>query len=128
MNEADVKRAMVKRMFAEKGYARRIEDQFSVGFPDLITIPRNGPTLFLEIKIIRGLSFGVTERQLIEIQRINDARRELCAFMVGYKDGTFYYSPAAKSVKIQDCYRQQDCLNLSQNLRYFVEHYLDKGQ
>lgn len=72
MNEADFKRRVVAAVKAEGGYARRIEDKFSVGMPDMIIVPASSPVVFfVEAKIFIGNQFRPTERQLVELRRLH---------------------------------------------------------
>ena len=70
-SEADEKRKIVEAMRKAGGYARRIEDSFSVGFPDLIVGHPDLPHLFvIEAKIVRGKFYEPTPRQYIELTRL----------------------------------------------------------
>lgn len=83
MNEADFKRKIVADVKKHGGYARRIEDQFSVGFPDMVLRPVNSPAVFfVEAKIFIGGQFKPTERQLIELRRIHSPVS--CGIVMGY--------------------------------------------
>jgi hypothetical protein len=73
LNESDFKTHLVKRIRAEGGYGRRVEDQFAVGVFDVILIPKGGPVFFVECKIIRASTWGATPRQRIELERIQQA-------------------------------------------------------
>lgn len=73
MKESDFKGEIVKKIRAEGGYGRRIEDQFAVGIFDVILIPKGGPVFFVEAKVIRSSNWGASTRQMIELQRVEDA-------------------------------------------------------
>lgn len=103
-NESEVKRLMVKSVKDAGGYARRIEDQYGVGIFDLILIPGGLPAFFAEAKIIRGNSFGPTERQFIELMRIRHASRYVIPIMIGYKEGVYYFHKPAEVIQCQDCF------------------------
>jgi len=106
-SEADVKRSMVKSMVEGGGYARRIEDQYGVGIFDVILIPYNLPVFMAEVKIIRGNTFGPTERQYVELIRIQNVAaidKHVIPVMVGYREGDYYFHKPAKSIDYRDCF------------------------
>jgi hypothetical protein len=68
--EAYYKGEIVKAIQAAGGYARRIEDQFAVGIPDLLLkLPVTEMTL-AEVKRFNGNFFALSPRQYVEGQRI----------------------------------------------------------
>lgn len=90
--ESEVKSRMVKLIRKAGGYGRRIEDQYGVGILDTILIPLGGPTFFCEVKIIRANLFGPTDRQWIEMGRINATAAPYCyPILVGFQYGDFYF-------------------------------------
>lgn len=106
MNEADVKRKIVKD-FKDRGhYARRIEDAFSVGFPDLVLIPKGYPVFFTEAKIIRGLKFGPTPRQYVEMTRLAISKYSVPT-LLGWKDGVHYIARHCEEIQVQYCLAQE---------------------
>lgn len=104
-NEADVKRAVVKEFKSRGHYARRIEDAYSVGFPDLILIPKGYPVFFTEAKIIRGSSFGPSPRQFIEMGRMAISKHSVPT-LLGWEDGVHYLHYYAQKVQIVSCVQQ----------------------
>lgn len=108
-SESDIKRKIVKE-FRDRGhYARRIEDSFSVGFPDMIIMMPAMPVFFVEAKIIRGVSFGPTPRQHIELSRLSTTHHSFTMWL-GWKDGQYYtthHLVGAASVHINDCIKQK---------------------
>ena len=107
MNEAGVKRNIVKSMHEGNGYARRIEDQYAVGTYDMILIPLGCPVFMAEIKIIRGDVFGPTPRQYVELSRIQDVAAQsghVIPVMIGYKDGVYYFHKAQTHINRKDCF------------------------
>lgn len=73
MNESQLKSKIVKKIRDNKtGYARRFEDQYAVGLPDMIIIPNGGDVWFMEAKVTRTLNetWGPSPRQEIELDRI----------------------------------------------------------
>jgi len=105
--EADVKRAMVASVREAGGYARRIEDQFGVGVYDLILIPYGLPVFMTEVKMIRKSTFGPSMRQHVELERIRHVGQpngHVFPLLVGYRNGTYYFSGLELEVKPEDCF------------------------
>lgn len=69
-SESQEKTMAVAEVIARGGYARRLEDQYTVGMPDMIVALRNYPVVMLEAKILRGNSFGPSPRQWVEMKRM----------------------------------------------------------
>lgn len=107
MNEADFKRELVKRFKKEGGYARRIEDAYSVGFPDLILIPKGGVVFFCEAKVVRGRSFAPTPRQYVELVRLSVSSHAFPC-VLGFDGGLTYLHPYAKICPVADCTVMRD--------------------
>jgi hypothetical protein len=107
MNEADVKREMVKSMREKGGYARRIEDKFAVGTYDLILIPFGLPVFMTEVKMIRGAMFGPTLRQQVELERIRYVGHpsgHVIPLMVGWLAGVYYFHEPQMAIPVKDCF------------------------
>lgn len=122
MNEADAKRRIVENVRKRGGYARRIEDQFSVGFPDLvIQTSAEMPVFFIEAKIIRGQSFGPTPRQYVEMGRLSVSRYSV-PLLAGFKDGRWYLHPRADQVSIDQCFAQPEGLDFFDTLEQWYEN------
>lgn len=105
--EANIKRAMVKSVKDAGGYARRIEDQYGVGIFDLILIPFGLPVFMTEVKIVRSQNFGPSLRQHVELQRIQyvgQTSGHVIPLMIGYKEGTFYFSKLKPAIKLEECF------------------------
>jgi len=107
VNEADVKRKMVKSVQKHGGYARRFEDQFAVGILDTIFIPRGLPVFMAEVKMIRGSTFGPTPRQYVELMRVKGVAYSgghIIPVMIGYKDGNYYFHEPAEVIHQNSCF------------------------
>lgn len=102
MKESDVKKALVDQMRAEKGYARRIEDRFSVGMPDTVFIPVGIPVIWIEAKIVDWNLLRPSARQYIELKRL-DRPPHSRAFILGWKAGALYIHAPVAGVPIQEC-------------------------
>ena len=121
MNESSIKRIIVDVIRSENGYARRIEDMFSVGMPDLILIPIRCPCIWAEVKIIKGQSFGPTERQLVELERLRRVPYSL-GMMLGWKEGVLYSSKPKLKIHISECDEQHKDEKLSDFIRRSSYH------
>lgn len=108
-NEADYKRWVVKE-FKDRGhYARRIEDRFSVGFPDLLIMMRDSPMFVVEAKIIRtNLHFEPSPRQFVELQRLAISPKHVVPCVLGFIDDVSFLHPYAKRCVLKDCTVQRD--------------------
>src|SRR6185369_14658652 len=100
-SEADIKRDVVYEVKMALGYARRIEDQFSVGFPDMVIILCGGPVCFAEFKRFSGNIFQPTPRQFVELQRIQKASEKAVALLVGWNQGVFYIANPQPVVNVR---------------------------
>lgn len=102
MNEAFIKQRMVKEIRDENGYARRIEDKFTVGMPDMFIFPHGSVPLWVEVKVIRGQTFGPSARQLVELRKLHRPPL-LHAAVLGWKDGQFYLGPVQATLYVPGC-------------------------
>jgi hypothetical protein len=121
MNESDVKRKIVDAIRAEGGYARRIEDQFSVGMPDLILIPRACPVVWAEVKIVDGNVFGPTPRQLIELEKLQRSPYSV-PMVIGWKRGIHYISPPGLKIRLGECDEQREDETIGDFIRRALSH------
>jgi len=109
MNEADVKRTMIKSVKAAGGYARRIEDQYAVGMVDTILIPRGLPVFMAEVKLVKSATFSPSPRQFVELELIEKAANEqghVVPLVIGYKvdTKTYYFHPPQMFIRCTDCF------------------------
>jgi len=107
MNEADVKRKIIRSMKENGGYGRRLEDQFAVGLYDLLLIPKGLPVFTAEVKVFKDNLFGPTPRQLVELMDVRDVAANaghVIPLMIGYKNGVFYFHKAAASIHYKNCF------------------------
>lgn len=89
--------------FKDRGhYARRIEDAYSVGFPDLVLIPKAYPVFFCEAKIIRDNLFGPSPRQYVELGRMAITRYAIPCIL-GYKNGVHYLAKYCEQIDYREC-------------------------
>lgn len=105
MNESDYKTAIVKQAKAIGWYARRIEDKYGVGFPDMVVIPKSWTTCFIEAKIVTGRQFSPSPRQFIELININENRPYARAIVLGIEPlpggPMFYFAPPQSVVMVE---------------------------
>ena len=113
-HESNHKTKLVKALKERGWYARRIEDQYAVGIPDILVGVPFGPTLMVEAKMVPHQSFGPTPRQMIELQRwtknansqaVQSPTRRL-SWVLGFKNGLMYLHTAQEQVKLEDCMAQ----------------------
>src|SRR5690348_12423936 len=83
MLESEVKRRAVKALQEAGWYARRIEDSFSVGFPDMTIRGPKIDVVFAEWKVFKGNVFGPTPRQLVELNRLQAPHSRPCTCVIG---------------------------------------------
>lgn len=121
MNESAVKTKMVKLVKERGGYARRIEDQYGVGILDTILIPPRCPVFFCEVKIIRDNMFGPTERQWVEMDRIESVLQtdsyHCHAILIGYKAGVYYFHEHTQARKVD----RRACFSVTTSDWHFVD-------
>jgi hypothetical protein len=107
MNEASVKRGMVKSMMEGGGYGRRIEDQYTVGTYDIILIPFGLPVFMAEVKMVKDNYFGPSPRQMVELQRVQDVAAKsghVIPVVIGYRDGVYYFHKPQMKIDRKDCF------------------------
>lgn len=102
MREAELKRKIVDEIRKEGGYARRIEDKYTVGMPDMFLIPPGCPCIWVEAKIINGNILQPTPRQFIELNKLW-MPPHCYAFTVGWKEGLLYATTPNQSIHIKEC-------------------------
>jgi hypothetical protein len=119
MRESDVKREIIRDIRKEGGYARRIEDRFSVGMPDTVLIPMNCPVVWVEVKILTGNILRPAPRQLIELKLLRIPPHST-SFVVGYKEGAYYISPPTDGVHINMCVKR----NLAESMGDYIRRAL----
>lgn len=121
MNESECKRRIVEAIRGEGGYARRIEDQYSVGMPDLVLIPRNCPVVWAEVKMVMHNIFGPTPRQLIELQKLQRSPYSV-PMVIGWKRGIHYISPPKEVIRLEECDEQRQDETMGDFIRRALTH------
>lgn len=109
-SESELKTALVKSLRGAGWYARRIEDKYAVGIPDLLIGIPYGPTVMVEAKLVRNQTFEPSPRQFIELQRWeNKGGNELgrvvhrMSWLLGFKEGLMYLHECAESATLSSC-------------------------
>jgi hypothetical protein len=105
IREAKIKAELAKAIRKEGGYARRIEDKFTVGMPDMVLIPLECPVIWAELKIVTGYVFHPTPRQFVELVRLSRPPHSV-GLLIGFKD-TLYVSLPKETVHLEDCFKQE---------------------
>jgi hypothetical protein len=122
VNESDYKTALVKQAKAAGWYARRIEDKYGVGFPDIVMIPNGWTTCFIEAKIVTGIQISPSPRQFVELVNINENRPYARALLLGIEPlpggPLFYYSPPVSVVRCSLAHSSSDFVT---GLLYYLE-------
>lgn len=127
MRESDLKRKLVKEVNAiPGGYARRVEDRWSVGALDLFIKLPVYAAMWAEAKVIDGNLFGPTARQYEEGKRLLAAH--VPVLLIGWKNGVMYVSAWTEKADIRECYDSHFVGNFAQTLFGYMEHRYAKDQ
>jgi hypothetical protein len=87
VNEAAVKREIVRVLIKEGAFARRLEDRYAIGTLDMI-LTTHRYMIYAEAKTIHGLKLMATIAQEAQIEKFNAVGNPYAkAIVVGYKDG-----------------------------------------
>lgn len=98
--EAAYKTQMVKDVETHGGYARRIEDQYTVGQPDCIFILPDRHPCFAEVKRFTHNQFGPTPRQYVELMKIQRSSTKVAACVIGIRHGHFWIANPQLTIDI----------------------------
>lgn len=85
MNEAILKRALMRSLKAQCGQGFRIEDKYRIGVPDMLMKPLESPGFLIEAKILKGAKLVCTPAQQRYIEMFFDPPFFYSA-LVGYSD------------------------------------------
>lgn len=99
--EAAYKTQMVKDVITMGGWARRFEDQYTVGQPDCVFILPNRHPCFAEVKRFTGNLFGPTARQYVELVNIAKSSTFVAACVIGIKDSQFYIANPSLEIDVR---------------------------
>lgn len=99
--EAAYKTQMVKDVITMGGWARRFEDQYTVGQPDCIFILPERDVCFAEVKRFTGNLFGPSPRQYAELVRIQKSSTKVAACVIGIRNDIFHIANPALVVDIR---------------------------
>lgn len=120
-NEAAVKTAAISSVKAAGGYARRVEDQYAVGTLDTILVLPRRPVVFAEFKMINGNLFKPTDRQLVEMRRIDATDGMAVAALVGWRGGHHFFSRTTECADMRYCFAQPEGTTFAEALGAFIE-------
>lgn len=123
--ESKAKNAIVDA-FTENGhYARRFEDQFYVGFPDLILIPKGYPVFFVEAKVFTGNVFRPRLRQWVELDHLSLSPKHAVPAMLGVKNGVHCLARYGHEIKMVDCVVQRDGEHIVELVKRFFHERIE---
>jgi hypothetical protein len=106
-DESELKTQLVKQFQKLGHYGRRVEDRFSVGFPDLVLVPQRYPVFFCEAKIVRNKQwFEPRARQWVELDRLSLSPKHAIPCLLGFDGNETYLHPYAKRAKIVECVKK----------------------
>jgi hypothetical protein len=128
--ESDLKTKLIAQCKKAGAYARRFEDRYGVGILDTLVIFDSLPVCLIEAKIIRGRSFGPTERQWIEGTRILKLKGgHAFPALVGWdEDKLMYVGEWTRTLPMKACIHQLKGDDYAKTLWRFVhEHYKSRG-
>jgi len=120
MREAEVKRKIVDSVRADGGYARRIEDKFTVGMPDVVLIPVQCPVVWIEVKLVPGQLFHPSMRQFVELNKLRRAPHST-SFVVGWKRNLLYISRPKMDIHLDQCIEQLPGETVTSLIRRAIE-------
>lgn len=100
--EAAYKTQMVKDVITMGGWARRFEDQYTVGQPDCIFILPERDVCFAEVKRFTGNIFGPSPRQYAELVRIQKSSTKVAAVVIGIRDDWYYIASPKLVIDIRE--------------------------
>lgn len=122
MNEADFKRQFIKDIRAEGGYGRRIEDAYSVGFPDMILRPKGLPVLFVEAKVFEHLKFKPSPRQYVELMRLHEPPHSYGLVMgLHHPSSSIFIGTVEKELDATTAFCFSSVGGLTHNLSVFIK-------
>lgn len=100
-NESEWKTWYAKALRDKGHYARRIEDEFSVGFPDMVIGIRMFAPAFVEVKMIKGGYFEPSPRQYIELVQLHRPPLSY-GIVIGVGDDVCFFSLPRKKIMLSD--------------------------
>lgn len=104
-DESYYKTKLVKEGRRFGDYARRMEDKYAVGLPDILYGPNvhpSGATCLIEAKMINGATtFAPTPRQYVDLLRFDGPGR--ASLMLGFQDGRYFIHNYADVILVKDC-------------------------
>lgn len=107
--ENKLKSELVKEARRFGDYARRIEDKYTVGMPDILYGVEGGPTLLIEAKMITEKNgFAPTPRQHHELELWEKSGygwngQLRFGALLGFANGLYYLHPVDVYARISDC-------------------------
>lgn len=129
MLETKLKNKLIEEIKKEGGYARRIEDQFAVGMPDMVVCYHSTGLVLLEVKVAATIktAYGATPRQAIEIKRIVQAggKAALLGILTDYTEMAL--SPGLTATRIDREERRRGGETFERLLKRYLNGGMDIG-
>lgn len=122
--ESEYKTALCNALKKEGTYARRIEDEFSVGFPDMIIIPPAAKIFFVEAKVVRAKFFDPSPRQYVELMRLSKSAH-CVACLLGFMGGELYLHTITQRATLGGSTKKKDDETLTQFFNRFYKEKCD---
>lgn len=119
--ESQLKTELVSQCKAMGWYARRIEDGYGVGILDIIIVPRDYVTIFVEAKVTDGLKFAPTERQYVEGIRVINAQGSAVPILVGWRSEIMYIADWGREAFITRAFKQPVNYNYAQTIEEWIK-------
>lgn len=109
--ESPLKTEFVKQLKDDGWYARRLEEKFAVGVPDILLAVPFGPAMLIEAKRFTSDWFEPSPRQKIDLDaweaKSNSHVSYRMAGVLGFKGGLCYLGPVLDRLYTADCIIQQ---------------------
>lgn len=105
-DESDYKSELVKAGRAFGDYARRLEDRYTVGMPDILYAPKDSVlTLLIEAKLVTGGILSPSPRQGYELDLWNKSGKDRLGLVLGFEKDIMYLTSDLSGAKIGLCAR-----------------------
>ena len=109
-SESEWKTDYAKRLRSAGHYAKRVEDKFGVGFPDMVVGIDGMPMAFIEVKLMRSNTyFAPDPRQYIELMQLHRPPFSFGVLLgVDQDRHIFHFHLPAKKALVADCFSALD--------------------
>ena len=90
-DESSHKSKIVTNLRRNGIYARRVEDKWLVGFPDMFVILPGVGTVFIEAKMVRTQQFSPSPRQYVELKELHNPENYTFGVVMGIRENPTRY-------------------------------------